>query len=200
MLIDLHTHTKPKSDDSFLTPAELIMAAREAGLDGICLTEHDTFWSDEQLAQLNGPPDFLIIPGVEINTDDGHIIVFGIDEYKYGMHRTAFLRQIVDARRGYMIFSHPYRRNFSLDDGLEEALERLCHHDVFQYVDAVEVLNGQGKERQNEFSRELARRLGWKGTGGSDAHELKDIATCATEFERRIRNREELIQELKAGR
>ena len=36
--------------------------------------------------------------------------------------------------------------------------------------------------------------------GGSDAHELKEIPSCATYFEKNIRNLEEMIQELKAGR
>ncbi|HIN06137.1 MAG TPA: PHP domain-containing protein, partial [Dehalococcoidia bacterium] len=40
LLIDLHLHTYPKSDDSFMTPDDLIEAAKSQGLDGICLTEH----------------------------------------------------------------------------------------------------------------------------------------------------------------
>ncbi|MBN1614890.1 MAG: PHP domain-containing protein [Deltaproteobacteria bacterium] len=200
MLIDLHTHTKPKSDDSFLSPSELIVQAKKAGLDGICLTEHDWFWSPEDLKNLSKAFNYLIIPGVEINTDDGHFIVFGIDAYEFGMHRTAFLRDVVDAGGGFMIFAHPYRRNFSVDDDIDEAVERCCRKSVLQYVDTIEILNGQGKEKQNEFSKRLAYRLGWKGVGGSDAHELKDIPSYATRFERRIGNREELIRELKAGR
>jgi len=52
MLIDLHTHTLPLSDDSELTPDELIEHAKSAGLDAICLTEHDAFWNDDDIAAL----------------------------------------------------------------------------------------------------------------------------------------------------
>ena len=39
-----------------------------------------------------------------------------------------------------------------------------------------------------------------RGTAGSDAHARVDIGRCATRFERKISNVEELIEELKAGR
>ena len=44
MLIDLHTHTAPKSYDALQTPEELVLEAKGLGLDALCLTEHDTFW------------------------------------------------------------------------------------------------------------------------------------------------------------
>ena len=44
MIIDIHTHTYPTSDDSTLTPEQLIKQSKHAGLDGICLTDHDGFW------------------------------------------------------------------------------------------------------------------------------------------------------------
>ena len=200
MLIDLHTHTKPKSDDSFLSPEDLIINAKKAGLDGLCFTEHDWFWSAESLEHLSREFGFLLIAGVEINTEEGHMIAFGIDKYEFGMHHASFLRDVLDRESGFMILAHPYRRVFSIDGDIDEAVDRYCRNPVFQYVDTLEVLNGQGKERQNSFSKELARRLGLNGVGGSDAHEVKDIPSYATCFERKIGSREELIQELKAGR
>ena len=53
MIIDIHTHTYPTSDDSLLTPDQLVEESKRAGLDGICITDHDGFWSpysDEALA------------------------------------------------------------------------------------------------------------------------------------------------------
>jgi len=200
MLIDLHTHTYPNSDDSFLSPTELILRAKKSGLDGICLTEHDWYWSHEAAAQLARELDFVVIPGVETNTEDGHFIVFGLDRFKFGMHHTDFLRGMVDERGGFMILAHPFRRNFYSQDDIEETVEKCLQKPMLKYVDTIEILNGKGKPRQNEFSQELAKRLGWKGIGGSDAHEMKDIPTCATYFERKVTNLEELIQELKAGR
>ena len=200
MLIDLHTHTKPLSEDSFITPAELIQQAKQNGLDAICLTEHDWFWDREALEKLVREHDFPVFPGVEINTEDGHFLVFGLDEYIFGMHRTEYLRRIVDEVGGFMILAHPFRRNLRSDDNLDDAVERYCRKPVCRFLDTIEVLNGRAAGRQNRFSQELCRRLNMKDTAGSDAHSLTDIPSFATRFERKINNVEELITELRAGR
>ena len=200
MIIDLHTHTKPMSDDSYLEPAELIQHAKQSGLDAICLTEHDWFWKREDIARLCQEHDFLVLPGVEMNTDEGHFLVFGIEEYSFGMHHIINLKRAVDEAGGVMILAHPYRRQFYQSGDIDEAVERYSQRSFFHLVDIIEVFNGRGTEKQNEFSRELCRQLNLKGTGGSDAHKLSDIPTYATYFERKISNVRELITELKAGR
>jgi len=200
MIIDLHTHTRPPSDDSYLEPAELIQRAKQAGLDAICLTEHDWFWNKDALARLSQEHDFLVLPGVEMNTDEGHFLVFGIEEYSFGMHHISNLKQAVDEVGGVMILAHPYRRQFYQRDDINEAVERYYQRPFFHLLTTIEVLNGRATERQNQFSQELCRRLDLKGSGGSDAHQLSDIPTCATYFERKISNIKELITELKAGR
>lgn len=200
MIIDLHTHTKPWSDDSDLQPAELIHQAKQAGLDGICLTEHDWFWDKDALVKLSQEHDFLILPGVEMNTEEGHLLVFGIEEYSFGMHHTEYLKRIVDEAGGVMILAHPYRRQFYTDDNIQATVEQYCQEPIFRLVDTIEVLNGRASAQQNKFSQELCRRLNLKGTGGSDAHSISDIPSCATLFERKVSNVEELIAELKAGR
>ena len=77
MLIDLHTHSYPHSDDSFMSVDELIEGSKSLGLDGICLTDHDNFWTAEEVRDLSNKHDFLVIPGSEINTEAGHVLVFG---------------------------------------------------------------------------------------------------------------------------
>ena len=200
MLIDLHTHTLPWSDDSKLEPPELIQQAKQAGLDGICLTEHDWFRNRDELAKLSREHNFLVLPGVETNTDDGHFLVFGIDKHIFGMHHTEFLKWVVDRAGGVMILAHPYRRQLHKEDDLHEAVEQFCQKPFLRLIEIIEVLNGRASERQNQFSQELCRRLNLKGTGGSDAHSLSDIPSVATFFERKISNIADLITELKAGR
>ena len=110
LLIDLHTHTYPKSDDSFVSVDDLIDRAKTLGLDGICLTEHDGFWSSDDVKNLSRRHGFLVLPGSEINTDAGHILVFGLEEYVFGLHKPAFLRRLVNKAGGVMVAAHPYRR------------------------------------------------------------------------------------------
>ena len=64
LIIDIHTHTTHLSDDSDLTPDDLIVAAKEAGLDAVCITEHDRFWSAEAVTRLSRRHDFPVFPGL----------------------------------------------------------------------------------------------------------------------------------------
>ncbi len=45
-------HTSRHSPDSVIDPLELIERAREVGLDGVVITEHDYQWEAEELADL----------------------------------------------------------------------------------------------------------------------------------------------------
>ena len=200
MLIDLHAHTWPYSDDSDLKPEELIQQARRSGLDGICFTEHDWHWKEEDMARLSDEHDFPIFHGMEISSDEGHILVFGLAEYKFGMHHAEFVRRLVDEVGGAIILAHPYRGRVRYNPNPDQLVDSICKNHIFDLVDAVEVLNGRSNDKENNFARELCRRLHLRGVGGSDAHSFSDIPSCATLFEKRISNIKELVTELKEGR
>ena len=205
MLIDLHAHTYPKSDDSFVSVDELVDSARQSGLDGICLTEHDDFWPVGAARELTRRHGILVLPGAEINTDAGHVLVFGLHRYKFGMHKPTFLREEADRHGAVLIAAHPYRRRFLADPGQDPEvrlgmLNRALDDEMFRLFDAVESHNGRGKESENRFSEDLRQGLALPGTGGSDTHSLRQMGTAATLFERRVASLEELIAELKAGR
>ena len=204
MLIDLHTHTHPLSHDSLLSADELIEAAKAARLDGVCLTEHDFFWDPTEVAALRKRHNFLVIPGIEVNTEDGHIVVFGLDRFVYGMHRVHELARLAQTAGAVMIAAHPYRRQLPFELRHEgdwtQALERAVANPAVAHVTAIETQNGRGTDRENAFSTEVAARLNLPNTGSSDAHERKDIGRAATQLDRKITNLEGLITELRAGR
>ena len=199
MIIDLHTHTYPKSPDSLLAPEVLFERAREAGLDGICLTEHDDFWDPEILEEWSRRYGLLILPGCEVNTEEGHLLVYGLDRYVFGMHKAPFVRELVDKERGAIVVSHPYRRRFRPSEG-DTLAAKSSGERVFGLADTIEVLNGRGSKVENGFSRALGRHLGTPGTGASDAHREEDVGTYATEFSRPVRCLGDLVEELRAGR
>lgn len=205
MLIDLHNHTYPKSDDSFMSPDELVDAARLAGLDGVCITEHDEFWTWEDTARLSKRHGILVLPGSEINTDAGHVLVFGLSRYRFGMHKPSFLRAEAASQGAVLIAAHPYRRRYLEDPASDpeiraEMLERAIADPQLRLFDAVESFNGRGTFNQNLFAHDLNQVLGRPGVGGSDAHRVNQVGTAATRFQRRITSLEDLIDEIRAGR
>ena len=205
MLIDLHNHTYPKSDDSFMSPDELVDAARAARLDGVCITEHDEFWTWEDTAALTRRHGILVLPGSEINTDAGHVLVFGLSRYRFGMHKPSFLRAEADSLGAVLIAAHPYRRRYLEDPASDpavraEMLDRAIADPQLRLFDAVESFNGRGTFNQNLFAHDLNQVLARPGVGGSDAHRINQVGTAATRFERRITSLEDLIAEIRAGR
>ena len=204
MLIDLHTHTFPSSDDSFMSPDDLIEGAKKAGLDGVCLTEHDRFWGSGEVKALSDKHSFLVIPGCEVNTDAGHVLVFGLDSYLFGMHKPDFLRRLVDEAGGVMIAAHPYRRRYRRERAHLEAeyasmVEQACADPLFGLCDAVEGLNGRATEGQTTFVGDLAGRLNMGMTGASDSHRTKHIGTAATRFDIQVEGVEDLIRGIRGG-
>jgi predicted metal-dependent phosphoesterase TrpH len=200
LIIDLHTHTLIGSDDSYIDIDELVQRAKENGLDGVCVTDHEWFWKQSTIDRFCRELDFLILPGIEMNTEDGHWLVFGLQKYVFGMHRTGFLKRELEKVGGVMVLAHPYRRNMYYGEEVEDSVKRYSKRSFLDMVDIIETHNGRATEKQTRFSQLLGRRRNLKGTGGSDAHQLTDIPSCATLFERDISNVQELITELKAGR
>src|ERR1700733_10124275 len=81
--IDLHTHTL-FSGDGVSSPEDLINAARAKGLQSVAITDHNTcdaitYLLDKGLMRADGSPvdDFLVLPGVEVTTADGHLLCIG---------------------------------------------------------------------------------------------------------------------------
>jgi len=206
MIIDLHTHTCPLSSDSALTADTLIIAAKSAGLDGVCLTEHDDFWNEADVEALRRKHQFPVFAGAELNTEEEHLIVFGLKQWLVGMSHADFVLEKAQEFRGAVVIAHPFRRKILRghedmgDERFNHELEEACKSPLFSKVDAIETQNAHGNERENSFSAELARRLKQRTTGGTDAHEAADIGHAATYFDREIKSLDELIIELKAGR
>ena len=80
---DLHLHTF-FSKDAVDSPEAMVAAAKKKGLSGIAITDHDTCEAVEYLHKKgwirdDGQPvdDFLIIPGVEVSTKEGHLLCLG---------------------------------------------------------------------------------------------------------------------------
>ncbi len=188
MLIDLHCHTRPLSACSALTLDELITAATARGLDGICLTEHDRAWLSTELEAARARSPIAIFSAVELTTDMGHILAFGLDgpdAYSPVAHR------VFEASRqsqGVLFLAHPAR------DGLLKV-----SHETLQFFGSVEVANGSDSKLKNLAAAGLARGFRLPGIGGSDAHTQDEVGRAATRFRTPIKSDADLLAALKAG-
>ena len=75
--IDLHVHTC-YSYDGMSTLREVVNCAEKKGLDGIAITDHDTVDGVKSALKLANERRFVIIPGVEVTTLQGHVLGLNI--------------------------------------------------------------------------------------------------------------------------
>ena len=199
MVIDLHIHTII-SGDSTITPEAMIEAARDAGLDGVCITEHGI--EKSKIAKdLAEKYDFPVFGGLEASTELGDILVFGVDNYPRIISKAREIKEFVEEAGGVLIAAHPFRSSFgqSLHHN-KLTTDVACQSQFLHMVDAMEVINGWSTEEEVMFCREVSQKLGLNGTGGSDAHVPWQIGCCVTVFENNIKDEAELVAELKRGK
>jgi predicted metal-dependent phosphoesterase TrpH len=188
MLIDLHCHTKVHSACSALTPEALVRAARAAGLGGVCITEHDALWTLDAIERLSAEMDFVVLRGMEVTTEVGHVLVYGASGFLPQMATLAELHELVRADGALMYLAHPSRRYGTLPPA-----------DLSSMFDSVETRNGTEGALQNDNAVRLASGLSLPGIGGSDAHSVREVGVCATQFHDEVRDEASFTAALRAG-
>ena len=183
-----------------MTPDELIQRAKFVGLDGVCLTEHNQLWSVEALGKLMSKHDFLVLGGVEVDTDCGHIVVFGLHQSVLNVYRIEELRELVDEAGGVMIAAHPFRYALPQHSNPTLSVETASQQRAFQFVDAIEVYGGMSSMTEGNLAARVSDHLKLKAVAGSDAHAILQVGQCFTIFANRIEDERELITEIKQGR
>ena len=197
MLIDMHVHTAVSSPCSRIDPRQLVETAPRVGLDAVCVTEHEEMEGAEVARRLGEEVGFPVFRGVEVYTELGDMLVFGLERARYPW-KVPFEELLSQVREegGAVIPAHPCRDTRGLHHILgEERAEYLLAN-----VDAVETLNGGSSPQSNAVAQACAREYGLPGIGGSDAHFLMQLGRCLTVFEREIYSEAELVEEVRAGR
>ncbi|MDQ1422609.1 MAG: hypothetical protein QOD72_107 [Acidimicrobiaceae bacterium] len=201
MILDLHSHSV-RSDDGRAKVDNYCqwIKRKELPLDGLVLTEHRQFDAESDYRSLEDQYGLLILKASEVETDYGHVLVFGVNEDL--LHAFDFarldtpLRDVIDAANrcgAFAVPCHPGRRNVGL----------FAHYERRGPVDGVEVVeiyNGGSVPGDDELSVREAARYGYHGIGGSDSHIVSRIGSCATEFEDDLGTIDDLVTALRAGR
>ena len=171
---DLHVHSF-FSKDACNSPDELIARARERGLSGIAITDHDSCGAHEYLRGKELPAGFLLIPGVEVSTAEGHLLCIGATlPYMKGCPAVEVLGAIKKAG-GVAVPAHPFDRWRA---GIRaEILDKLD-------IEVLEVFNAAvSARRANERALAYAKKRGLSMTAASDAHHDSAVGVSTTAFD-----------------
>ncbi len=193
MKFDHHLHTSRHSPDSEIDPLDLIESAREVGLDGLVITEHDYQWHADELAELAARAGSLrVLSGAEISAREGHFLVYGLpdlDDVPPGVELAELLR-VVRAHGAAIVAAHPFR----WDQPFDEIVAR--HGPAF---DALELVSKNvTSETRARAERLLGRYPSMGATGSSDAHEVHTLGCYFTEFSGPITAIGDFVAALKA--
>ena len=165
--IDLHVHSC-YSNDSVITPEELVFYAKKHGLDAVAVTDHDRIDGALKIAK---ETDFLIIPGIEVSSLNGHIIGLNVHEVihaKLGVDETV---DKIHEAGGIAVACHPIT-----------FFKGSLGKNTNSKFDAVEVINASAFPFRYSVNRgrKLASQLGKTQTAGSDAHYGPEIGCAYT--------------------
>jgi len=165
MIIDFHVHTY-HSYDSLMQPEKIIRVARQKGLNGCVICDHNTIKGGIETQKVNPYKDFLVIVGAEIATNAGDITGIFLTEEIRSRDFDEVISEI-RSQGGKVILNHPYKAH------------DLSRIDVSK-VDFVEGYNARCSNEENEKAVQLAKKYDKPVVAGSDAHLYAEIANCRT--------------------
>jgi predicted metal-dependent phosphoesterase TrpH len=169
---DFHNHTI-FSDDSQTKPKDLVeKLVAHPSIKVAAVTDHDSVRGIETVRALAKPyPDVLIVPGVEISTPQGDIVILGTEELPPKPWTVEAVVEFAKEKAYVSIAAHPFR-----EWGLGEAART-------SNVDAIEVLNGGSTYSANKLAHDLAMQLKLPGVAGSDSHKPSELFSVYTEVQ-----------------
>jgi len=184
---DLHLHTK-YSLDSSISPKSLVdQLYAHPSIKVIAITDHNTIEGYPKVKELaSAYQDILVIPGIEVGTPLGDLIVLGIEERPPTPWDIKDTIAFAKARGGIVIVPHPYR-----EYGLGSSAKLYA-------VDAIETLNGNTPSHVNQLAENLAKELNLPGVAGSDAHNTGELWTVYNEIQASL-DIDEILKVIKKG-
>ena len=212
--VDMHLHTThsdglPRIDD-------LLRYASDHTI-GVAITDHNEI--SGSLEALSKKSDELVIPGIELETEEGPHLLFyfytpgDMQDFYTSLSRKRrktpgrvknlpvleclHLAAEYDCLR---IAAHPFGY-FGINRGVLKCVEKEMLSGVLEHIDGIEVICGGMMERLNRKATFYAQSHEIPYTGGSDAHILSDVGNMVTavkadtveEFLNGIARRENLV-------
>jgi predicted metal-dependent phosphoesterase TrpH len=184
--IDLHIHSQ-YSEDGFGSPKEIIKSLKKKGIDGMCITDHNSVKGGLK-ALKESPKDFIVISGSEISTLDGHVIAINIiKNIPKNLSFEETIERITD-EGGIPIIPHIFR-NMS-------GVKKRKLDSIINKINSIEVFNSCSQPKTNLKMAKLAKEYNLGGTGGSDTHEPQFAGYGYTTFDLNDCNIDGIITEI----
>ena len=172
--VDCHLHTVA-SGDAVLTLEQLAGRAGEAGLDVVCITDHNVTSAAVTAAERD--LGVRVIVGEEIRTPDGDVIgLFLTERIPYVLPLPEVVGRI-RTQGGLVYAPHPFDQ---VRSSLGRVLPGLCADGA---VDIIEVFNAKiDTIEPNDRAAALATAYALPGGAGSDAHDALGVGAAYLEM------------------
>ena len=182
LTLDLHVHTN-YSHDGCDSVDKIVDSAIAKKLDGIAICDHDTM-NGSYAAQkyiADNELGLIIIPGIEVTTSKGHLIVLGMEEgIAKGLSPGETIRIARQKEKKnstvVIIAPHPYHP-------FRHSIGDLCMHSELD-IDAIEIFNSRYFfGAANEIASRKTTRNTITAVAGSDAHSAECVGLATVEVE-----------------
>lgn len=187
--VDLHVHTR-FSFDASIGPKFLADALNtHRVVKGVAVTDHNTLEGYFHVRRFAATyADVVIVPGVEVSTVLGDVIVLGVQEKPAYWSSLESVVDFAHKRNGVLVVPHPYRGG-----GIGDAAKKIPSE-----LAAVEVANPDATVEENKMAETLAKTRNMPGVGGSDAHHIGQLWKAYTEIDADP-NVESILKAIKNG-
>ncbi|MCK5017450.1 MAG: PHP domain-containing protein [Candidatus Peribacteraceae bacterium] len=188
--LDLHIHSK-FSKDGTMTPEQIISIAKNVGLDGIAVTDHNTIKGGIETAKICDD-NFIVIVGSEIMTTHGEIIGLGLTEDVQDGLTPLETCKLIKKQGALVVVPHPFDK---FRKGVGSELEKIVEH-----VDAIETFNSRTMMTKfNKKADEFSEKYNVPRIASSDSHFPDEIGSSYTILNCEL-DVKSILNEIKSGK
>ena len=215
---ELHAHTSECDRDAHLSARELVHLYKEAGYDGMVITDHYierfyTLWFPEEVQGLSHEQQvyrwlkgyrtakeegekigFTVLPGAEVRFDDypNDYLLYGLQEdFFYSVPRLNELKNVQE-----LLSLMPEGVCVVQAHPFRNGMAVADPTDLF----GIEVYNGGTEKKRNDLAYHFANYYNMAMTSGSDIHDMSRLAKGGIMTEEQIRTPDDLRRILRSGR
>jgi len=166
--VDLHLHSE-FSWDSKVKIEDYIKKAEDLDYGAISITDHNSVESHQVIDRLQKSTNILLVPGQEVSTMDGHLLVYGwldLLPRDLSMKETT---DIVKKQHGWSIAAHPFDifRKGSLNKIYSTQIDGLEILNASTWIGFFNFLAKQSSKRHPDLLT----------LGNSDSHRIEEFGS-----------------------